>query len=687
MDVDIQIESQLTNQNLTSGADYQEYENTSGGTQWIAAELRLGGLTASAVNITSGMRLYAANGTTLIAEVVSTVPKFTAASTVFAAVYDKIRVAAGEKIKLYIESDNAGDSSGITIDIVWLDPQATQAQNLSAGSASISTTAASATVTTGNETNTYTSTAALDLTYHIVEDDSPNTEFYYEFSVGTNGVPTAIQWDGYAQSQGDSYTIKALNWPSTWEQVGLVTAVNGTTRKEDTWNLTNAHVGTGADDGKVRLQVTSSDGTAFATDRILCNYAVVASPTGYSQGAVWLDLDDGTAGAVSDVNGVADLPTRTIANARTIMSAKNLHRLHITPTATSLDLASNSDGLEFFGVHWVLALESQSISNAVFIGASVSGVGTGAVDPEFIDCYINAVTLPGCDFHHCDIQNTVTLSAAATYHFENCSSRHAAVLDFGGSVGNTTVYMPGWRGCELEIQNLGANGTDVLCIEGDGKLTLNANCVAGTVNVEGNIELTNNGSGMTVNDDGRVDVAQINAGADAALNTAIPGTPTAHSINQRVKAIDELTEASGSGDLAAVLGDTNDLQVNQGAWATATGFATLANVTSAHSTTNGKIDAVKADTAATLLDTGTDGVVVADASKSGYVLAATGLNAVLVDGVAMPIAFQYVAAVCAGKISGAGTGTETFVGIDGSTDRAVVTVDGYGNRSSISYDP
>ena len=52
----------------------------------------------------------------------------------------------------------------------------------------------------------------------------------------------------------------------------------------------------------------------------------------------------------------------------------------------------------------------------------------------------------------------------------------------------------------------------------------------------------------------------INAAVDTALDTAIPGSPTADSINQRIKAIDELTEASGDGDLAAILADTNELQ-------------------------------------------------------------------------------------------------------------------------------
>jgi hypothetical protein len=55
-------------------------------------------------------------------------------------------------------------------------------------------------------------------------------------------------------------------------------------------------------------------------------------------------------------------------------------------------------------------------------------------------------------------------------------------------------------------------------------------------------------------------LANINAEVDTALNTAIPGAPTADSINQRLKALDELLEGGGSGDAAAILADTNELQ-------------------------------------------------------------------------------------------------------------------------------
>lgn len=56
-----------------------------------------------------------------------------------------------------------------------------------------------------------------------------------------------------------------------------------------------------------------------------------------------------------------------------------------------------------------------------------------------------------------------------------------------------------------------------------------------------------------------VDSADVNTELDNALNTAIPGSPTADSINQRVKALDELLEASGSGDAAAIKAKTDNL--------------------------------------------------------------------------------------------------------------------------------
>lgn len=45
---------------------------------------------------------------------------------------------------------------------------------------------------------------------------------------------------------------------------------------------------------------------------------------------------------------------------------------------------------------------------------------------------------------------------------------------------------------------------------------------------------------------------------------------------------------------------------------------------------------------------------------------------------------RVMTSVLAGRVSGAGTGTETFVGIDGATNRVISTVDVDGNRTSIT---
>jgi len=47
---------------------------------------------------------------------------------------------------------------------------------------------------------------------------------------------------------------------------------------------------------------------------------------------------------------------------------------------------------------------------------------------------------------------------------------------------------------------------------------------------------------------------------------------------------------------------------------------------------------------------------------------------------------RIIAAVLAGEVSGAGSGTETFVGIDGTTDRVISTVDVDGNRTAVTLD-
>lgn len=57
----------------------------------------------------------------------------------------------------------------------------------------------------------------------------------------------------------------------------------------------------------------------------------------------------------------------------------------------------------------------------------------------------------------------------------------------------------------------------------------------------------------------------------------------------------------------------------------------------------------------------------------------------LIDGKTISNALKYIAAGVVGRISGAGTGTEVFLGLDEATTRVTVTVDSNGNRTDIVY--
>ena len=67
------------------------------------------------------------------------------------------------------------------------------------------------------------------------------------------------------------------------------------------------------------------------------------------------------------------------------------------------------------------------------------------------------------------------------------------------------------------------------------------------------------------------------------------------------------------------------------------------------------------------------------------VLQPTGLDAITSDGKTIFQHVIYAAASAAGKVSGAGSGTETFKGLDGTTTRLTVTVDASGNRTGVTY--
>ena len=505
-------------------------------------------------------------------------------------------------------------STGLTGDLY----PATQLQmgGLTSGTAAINTVAASFNSTVGGTpTNAYTDTHSENLVYHIVPPTGSDTDIDYTFDVGGNGVPVSVTWVGYATSNGDTYTVWAWNYTGTpaWEQVGTITAQNGTTPVTNTYSLTNQHVGTGASIGEVKWRVLSADGTNFATDRLLCSYAVVAQSVGYADGAIWVD-SGGTAGAVDYVNGTADNPCPW-ANALTISASLGITRFHIV-TGETITLAAGADAYTLLGDTWLLALGSQSIDGLYAKGATVTGVGEATTtQPIFEDCLIGAATIPPAVLRRCGLGNASgTFTAAADfgdYIFIDCFSEvpgaGAPGMDFSAITGTTGINNRRWSGgatyiltsnCTLSHEVVAGGGTTITTGGGNaeirgitrdltvtmsaaetvqfvgtvGDVTLNGTTTA-TVNLDGVMGLlTDNTSAATVTDQTtkglNVDAILVDTGTtlddhltDIKGTSFVKDTHSLIDIEGYVDILDDGTSGNVkiASDVAATLVDTGEI--------------------------------------------------------------------------------------------------------------------------------
>ena len=116
------------------------------------------------------------------------------------------------------------------------------------------------------------------------------------------------------------------------------------------------------------------------------------------------------------------------------------------------------------------------------------------------------------------------------------------------------------------------------------------------------------------------------------------------------------------------------------------GLATSA----ALSSLDGKVDTIDTNVDSILADTGTDGVVVAAASKTGYRLSSTGVDDILDEVVEGSHTFRQLlrgfAAALLAKASGLETTNAIYRDVDDSKNRIDATVDADGNRTAVTLD-
>jgi len=396
------------------------------------------------------------------------------------------------------------DGTGITGDSFPATQQ--QVGSLSTGSSGLSTIASDFVLTTGTvSSGTVTSTEELDAVNHVIDPSGGTTDFYYEFDIGGDGAASEVMWNGYAQAKNDTVSVFGYDWVSaSFKQVGTIDGANGTTVIEEIFTFTTAMTGTtGGDLGKVRLRFESTDANAIATDRVLCTFSIVSRTTGYSNGSVWVNGLIGNTSTESYVDGVADNTVSTLAAGKTIANNLGLGTMTFVGT-TFYTLDDDYDQFTFAGAGQFMTVanfelprrieaavilggtNTTATGNSALVGSAITGALTTSHRITMLDSFIlgsGSYTAPDLSL----VWRGNDFGAGSFIDVSATTGQQIRLLDSSG---------------EVEIRGLGAG--DVLTYSGTGTIVLHSSCVGGSVEICGPINLINNGSGMTIDENTRI---------------------------------------------------------------------------------------------------------------------------------------------------------------------------------------
>ena len=456
----------------------------------------------------------------------------------------KIGTAGGAAVTTPVATDNsAGGISGVTV----------------------------GTTKVGTETNTYTSTYNENGVYHIITHAGNAIDWVYQLLIGGGAQPISVVWKGYLVGSNDTITV------DVWDHVGnawdsAVTSFAGTAL---TVNVTKIiplyakHAGTSvAELGKVyvRFRCTAQSTPVLNTDQLFVQYAITSRTVGYANGEVWLDTVNGFDGAVSYVNGTADHPCNTWANALTIAVAVGLKRIHIH-NGSSIQLTATLSNYLIEGHNYAVDLNGQDVSNTVFHGANISGIATGT-NPQFVGGEVGTCTLPGCELIDCHFSDTVTFVASGEYHIIGGNDGLPSTLNptfvFAASV---QAAIRNWRG-GINISTLAS--TNYLAIDGDVRIVLQSSCNGGAVITRGSVDILDQVAGGFVGGGGTLtQTAAYNQQnvADALKLAPTTGSPATGSVNADLDTI-KTTQTTAQNDLDTITGtDGATLATAQGLYA------------------------------------------------------------------------------------------------------------------------
>ncbi len=349
-------------------------------------------------------------------------------------------------------------------------------------------------------TTEYLKTTADNGIYEVITAAGSAVDWVYKFSVGSGRVASKVTFNGYllvgAPATGKSVNVYAYNWTGTpgWDLVSVIAGQTTTTDITRDITLLSAHTGTGTNAGVIYLRFTNSGNvTSLNVDELVAQAQNLGQTIGYADGSVWVDTTSGIAGTTPYVNGTADKPVLTWADALTIASAVGIKSFHLLP-GTSIQLTASCDKYRFIGSA-IIDLNGQSIADALFKDAyTISGTSTGD-GAEFINCGIETATIAHGYFIDCRFKGTLTFAASNDYIIIRGSdtvvgSSNTATFVFAA---NVDAIFRDWRG-GIQLNSMASTNTAI--IDGAGRVVISDTSVGGSITIRGHFPTIAGGAGL-----------------------------------------------------------------------------------------------------------------------------------------------------------------------------------------------
>ena len=263
----------------------------------------------------------------------------------------------------------------------------------------------------------------------------------------------------------------------------------------------------------------------------------------YSNGRIYLDTLDGATGTTDFEHGTDSNAVKTMPEANTIATSRNIHDFHIF-NGSIVVLGQSAENQSFFGDHWTMDLNGKACGGLYCQGATVSGAGTSTGEEmKFEVCDVLIASVQRGHFDKCGFSGTLTMTKTADYDYHNCYSKGDTAPVFTKTAGQTiTAEFQNYAG-DITVTGLQTNDTIEL---GGFYRTVMVDGTGGIVHLHGHYETVTDLSGGTVTIlvTGAIktaDVAAIKVKTDSMTFTKV------NELDSNIKSIND-AEVVGDGD-------------------------------------------------------------------------------------------------------------------------------------------